>query len=700
MLKLRGISLRHRLAWAAALLAVIALVTSTSADPTQPGANDRYIARAVTTLLAEEHLTRHPVDQEISHRMLGLFLKDLDPWKMYFYKSDVDAFSLRQSELVEKVRKGDVTPAYTIYAIYLQRLDERVKTVDELLNEPQDFTIEEDMPSEPNATVWATTPAEAREKWRKRIKYEFLSLKADRVSGKEDKSFIQDPTEKLSRRYHSLAKRMHQTDSEELLEMYLTSLTNAFDPHTSYMSPQSMENFDIGMRLELEGIGAALQSIDGYTVVNKLIPGGAAEKSGKLKVDDRVLSVGQGHDGELVDVVDMKLSDVVKLIRGKRGTVVKLECQTRASSERRIVEIVREKIELKDSEARAKIFEQGRKADGQPYRIGFIKLPSFYMDMTGARLNLPDYRSTTRDVRKILNSFNAQGVDAVVLDLRNNGGGSLTEAINLTGLFIESGPVVQVKGPDNIPQAFNDTDSGIAWTKPLVVLTNKLSASASEILAGAIQDYGRGLVVGDRTTHGKGTVQSLLDLGQQLLRIPNAPSMGSLKITVQQFYRPNGESTQNRGVVSDVALPALTSHLDIGESDLEYSLPFDRVAPVRYRPYGMVNKAVVEQLGARSAERCARSEDFQKVLRAIARYEQQKQRKRVTLNEQQFLAERAELNVEKEEEKLHNADASDINRNYYVDEALALTGDYLDMLGQGGTPHLAGPGTTLPANRP
>jgi carboxyl-terminal processing protease len=680
------------------------LITAAWADPTNTGPNDRYITRAVTTLLTEEHLSRHPLNQEISQRMVGLFLKDLDPWKMYFYQSDVDAFQLRQGELVEKARKGDVAPAYTIFAIFLQRLDERVKTVDELLNQPQDFTVQEEMISDPEATQWPVTPADAYEKWRKRIKYELLSLKADKPGDKAAQKLTPEEAKaKLTRRYHSLAKRMHQTDSDELLEMYLTSLTNSFDPHTSYMSPQTMENFDIGMRLELEGIGAQLQSVDGYTVVNKLIPGGAAEKNGNLKVEDKVVSVGQGHDGELVDVVDMKLSDVVKLIRGKRGTIVRLEV-LRGSNDHRVFEIVREKIELKDSEARAKVFEQGRRADGTPYKLGYIKLPSFYMDMAGARMNLPDYRSTTRDVRKILTQFNAEGVDAVVLDLRNNGGGSLTEAINLTGLFIGSGPVVQVKGPDSIPQSFNDTDAGIAWSKPLVVVTNKLSASASEILAGAIQDYHRGLVIGDKTTHGKGTVQSLLDLGQQLLRIPNAPSMGSLKITVQQFYRPNGDSTQNRGVVSDLELPSLTTQLDVGEADLDYSLPFDRVAAVRYQPYGLVTPEVVAQLRTRSAERTTKSEDFQKVLRSITRYKEQKERKRVTLNEKQFLEQRAELNMEKEEEKHNNPDQGDIKRDYYLNEVLAVTNDYLDLLSQqAGGPQLAGPGgaaARVPANNP
>ena len=655
------------------------------ADPTGPGTNDRYVTRTVIEKLKGEHLTQHALDSEISRRMLTLFLKSLDPMKMYFYKSDVDAFTQRQGELVEKARSGDVTPAYTIFSIFLQRMDERIKMIDEILAQPIDLAVQEEMISDPEAAVYATNPAEALDRWRKRIKYDLLLLKSDKVEGTA-------AVERLTRRYHSLSKRTHQTNTEELLEMYLNALTSSFDPHTNYMSPSTVENFDIVMKLELEGIGAALQLVDGYTVVNKLIPGGAAEKDGRLKVEDKIIAVGQNREGEMVDVVDMKLSDVVKLIRGKRGTVVRLKAISADKPEARVIDIVREKIELKDSEAKEKIFEAGTRPDGRPYRVGVIKLPSFYMDMNGARLGLPDFKSTTRDVRKILEKFNAENVDALVLDLRGNGGGSLTEAINLTGLFISEGPVVQVKGPEGPPQPYKDMDPGVAWGKPMVVLVDKFSASASEILAGAIQDYQRGLIVGDKTTHGKGTVQSLLDLGQQLFRIPhNTPNLGALKITMQQFYRPNGDSTQNRGVVSDVELPSLTTHLDVGEADLEYSLKFDRVAALRFPRFAMVDKAMIDEIAGHSASRCAESQDFKKVARSIARYQDQKARKRITLNEKEFMEQRAELNTEKEEEKLQKREQDGITRDYYLDESLAITVDYLNLLSRAGRLTMAAP---------
>lgn len=678
--------------WRWVLLAVVVLLVGRhsllTADPQGPRTPDRYVTKRVVDFLLEGHLTRHPLDEEISKRMLTGFLKTLDPWKMYFYKSDVEAFATRQGDLVQKARKGDITPAYTIFAVYLQRLDERVKLIDQLLAQTQDFTLSEEMVSDPKSAQYPATPAEAQEVWRKRIKFEILTMKNDKE--KLDDAAIR---QKLSRRYHGLAKRMHQTDGEDLLEMYLNALTGSFDPHTNYMSPSSLENFEIAMKCELEGIGASLQWVDGYTVVKQIVPGGAAEKDKRLKVEDKIVAVGQGREGEMVDVVDMRLNDVVKMIRGKRATVVRLEVVSPDSQQHKIYDIVREKVELKDSEAQSKVFEAGKKADGTPYKIGVIDLPSFYMDMTGARLGLTDYRSTTRDVRRILDEFNRDKVDGLILDLRRNGGGSLTEAINLTGLFIETGVVVQVKGPDGPPQPYSDNDPGVAWTKPMVVMISKLSASASEILAGAIQDYHRGLVVGDHTTHGKGTVQSMLDIGQELFRAPNSPSMGALKMTMQQFYRPSGDSTQHRGVVADIELPAITTHMDIGEADLEYSLAFDRVPAARYPSFPLVDPKSVEELGAQSRERVAKAAEFDKVRRGIARYKDQKDRKQITLNEQQYLEHTKEINAEKEEEKLLNPNPENkgIVRNFYLDEVIAITVDYLNLLAQRGGAQFAGP---------
>jgi len=665
--------------WLLAALLLSAASPLAWADPVGPSAADRQITLAVTSLVRREHLTRHPLDKEISERCLKTLLKALDPMKVYFYQSDIDEFTKYKDELCDQLRKGDIGFAYTVFRTFLQRIDERVKWVDELLAMQHDFTVDEQMVIDRDQSQYPRTAAEAQDRWRKRIKYDLLVLKVDEKNKKEGK----EARDKLAQRYRSFAKRMHQTDGQELLEMYLNSFTMTFDPHTDYMSPDTQKNFDIAMSLELEGIGASLQGEDGYTIVKKIIPGGAADKNGQLKVEDKICAVGQGDEGEMVDTIDMKLNEVVKLIRGKRGTVVRLEVIPVGGAGRKIIKMAREKIELKDSEAKGQVFDAGRKPDGTPYRIGVIDLPSFYMDMTGARRGLPDFKSTTRDVKNILGDFNKKGVDAVVLDLRRNGGGSLTEAINLTGLFINEGPVVQVKDADGRVQPYNDLDPGMAWSGPLVVLISKFSASASEILAGAIQDYGRGLIVGDRSTHGKGTVQSLLDLGQQLFRIPNSPPMGALKITMQQFYRPDGDSTQKRGVLSDIELPSLTTHLDVGEADLDYPVAFDKVEPQKYQHYGYVNPAISEQLRRLSEPRVQAAEKFQKVIRNIARYKEQKAKKSVTLNEEKFVKERAELNADKEEEKtlekLNDPNHNGIERDFYLDEVLAIATDYLNL---------------------
>lgn len=650
------------------------------ASLTAPRPTDRQITRTVTALVGGQHLSKHALDDEISQRAMEQFLKSLDGMKLYFYQSDIDEFNKKKNDIDDMVKSGDVSFAYTVYNTLLKRIDERIAQVDELLKEDFDFTVDETLVTDPAKLTYAKTPAEAKDRWRKRLKYDLLALKNDKSLKGED------PKVRLKRRYSSFAKRMHQTDADELLEMYLTSLTTSYDPHTTFMSPSSQENFGILMKLKLDGIGAQLQMVDGYTVLNKLIPGGAAEKSGQIKAEDRIISVGQGDTGEMVDVVEMKLNDVVAKIRGKAGTVVRLGVVPAAGGETKIVRIVRAKIELKDSEARGVIFEEGKKSDGSPFKVGVIDLPSFYMDMEGARENAADFKSSTRDVKKILDDFKSKNVDVVMLDLRRNGGGSLTEAINLTGLFIDDGPVVQVKDPAGRVQVYDDLDSGMFWKGPLVVLTSKFSASASEILAGAIQDYHRGLIVGDSTTHGKGTVQSLLDLGEQLFRIGDPPNLGALKLTMQQFYRPNGESTQRRGVLSDITLPSITDHMDVSEADLDHAVPFDKIPTARFDNFEQVTPAVVTRLKEASAARLEQSADFKKLQANINKYLEQKAKKEIPLNEQKFLARRAELDSEKEEEQKfeQQANSSDkvVDRDFYFNECIGITLDYLKSLGK------------------
>jgi carboxyl-terminal processing protease len=650
-----------------------------AAGAPQPGPNDRHIAVAVRRHLEREHFLRRPIDDGIARLWFDAFIESLDPWKLYFLESDIDAFRARRDTLDDDVKRGDVSFAYDVLNRFLQRVDQRLPVIQNLIDTAHDFTRPESIVTDRKQTQWAKTDAELEDTWRRRIKYDLLVQKMEETPPDEAK-------DKLRRRYASFAKRMHQMTADELLEIYLSSLTASFDPHTSFMSPGTLENFEIGMRLQLDGIGAQLKSEDGYTTIVELTPGGAADRDGRLKAKDRVVGVGQGREGEIVDTVDMNLNEVVKLIRGKRGTVVRLKVMPVGDTAPKVYDITRDKIELKDAEARGEVIEHGKKADGSPYRIGVINLPSFYMDMAGAQQGQANFKSSTRDTERLLADFRQQGVDCVVLDLRNNGGGSLPEAIKLTGLFIDRGPVVQIKDADAQVRPYDDVDPGVIWDGPLVVLTNKFSASASEILAGAIQDYGRGLIVGDDATHGKGTVQSLLDLGRQLFqRFDNAPSLGAIKITMQQFYRPSGASTQLEGVKSDIVLPSITTHLPVGESDLDHAIPFDRVPAARYKAESRVTAPVVESLRQRSAARVAAAEKFQDLAGDISRYQKRKDEKTISLVETEFEKQWNEGKAaeKEEEERLEKSEFSKrpvVDRDYYFDEAMNVVVDYLQSL--------------------
>jgi carboxyl-terminal processing protease len=649
----------------------------------------------VTTLMKGQHLSRRPLNDEISRRGFKLFLEGLDPLKTYFYQSDIDEFKSYETQLDDMLQQNNTSFSNLVFQRFLQRVDERVAQVDELLKQNFDFTRDEDMVTEPDLLQYPRDAAEARERWRQRIEYDLLVLKADKSDKAKEGQPPKDPAEedkeareKLSKRYHNFARRMKQFDNNELLEMYLTSITTSYDPHTSYMSPNTLDNFRIALQLNLEGIGAQLQDQDGKTVVAKVVPGGAADKFGKLKKDDQIISVGQGESGEMVDIVGMKLNDVVQMIRGDAGTVVRLGVIPVGTNESVTYEITRAKIELEDEAAHGEIFEVGSKPDGSPMKLGVLDLPSFYQDMQAAQAALDgakNFRSATTDVHKILEDFKAKGVDAVVLDLRRNGGGSLVEAVDMTGLFIDKGPVVQVKGFSDRVDVHSDETPGAAWDGPLVVLTSKFSASASEILAGAIQDYERGLIVGDEATHGKGTVQSLRYLGE-ILGGPYPPNLGALKITVQQFFRPNGDSTQKRGVLSDIVLPSITNFMDVGESDLDYAIDFHKVPKTEFPAVHLVTNDLINGLRKESEQRISQSDDFAKLLKRIAIFRERKERKSVTLNEKKFFEEGKETDAEREErerlEEQLSSNDNKIKRDFYLDEVLLITRDYVNALKQ------------------
>lgn len=666
-----------------ALMAVFAL-TLTSDVIAQPGGQnaqdrefgntrpaDRQVSRRIAKIMEDDHLSSRPLDDTISGRAFNQYIKNLDPMKLYFLQSDINEFGTWRENFDDQLKEGKFEVAFGIYKRFLKRIDERVEMAMNWVDAEHDFTVDEEMITDRDEMKFAANNEEANERWRKQIKYNLLVERSN-------KETTTDPKEKLRKRYASFARRMKQTDNDDVVEAYVSAITTSFDPHTTYLSKETFENFMIQMRLELEGIGATLQSTDdGYTVIKRIVPNGAADKQGELKVEDKIVAVGQGEDGEPVDVTGWKLDEVVKLIRGKAGTIVRLAVFSEKAAEIRNIRIVREKIELEDEAARGSIFEDGG------YKIGVIDLPSFYADMSGG----DDGASTTVDVRRILDDFNEKGVDALVLDLRRNGGGSLREAIDCTGLFIDRGPVVQVKDAYGRIDVHKDEVRGMSWSKPMIVMTSKFSASASEILAGAVQDYGRGIIVGDETTHGKGTVQSLVDLDRLFFSTQQTKNtFGALKITMQQFYRPNGDSTQKRGVLADIVLPSISQHMDVGESDLDFPVEFDQVPRADFRGVSQVDNTVLKTLRDNSMKRIADSERFTRETKRIDKYVEFKDRTTVTLNEEKFAARRKEFNAEEEDknaiEDQINGNA-EIKRDYYMEEVLDITVDYLNIAKNG-----------------
>ena len=665
-----------------ALLALLAglflMPVPTQAEP-KPARQDLAVAQMVCEILKAGHLNRPKINDEISCRVYRRFLKDLDPAKLYFLQGDADEFKKCEKELDDQLLKGDISFAYDTYQRFISRMAERQKLIEELVNAKHDFTTKEYLDTDYDNLPYAKSADELRERWRLRVKFDLLQQQMG------DKPLSEDEAKKkVQSRYQGALKRWKQFDSNDLLELYLTDLTTSIDPHSTYMSPSTLADFEIAMRLNLDGIGAVLRAEDGYTTVAEVVPGGAAAKEGRLKVKDKIVGVAQGDD-KYVDTVDMKLQDVVKMIRGARGTKVQLKVVAVGKVEPYVLELTRQKVELKSQEARGDVVEQGKKPNGKPYQIGVIDLPSFYAEMGSGR-NKADAKSATEDVRKILKEFQAKEVDGVILDLRRNGGGSLYEARALTGLFIDEGPVVQVKNSQGRVQHQDDPERGVVYGGPLIVLTSRFSASASEILAGAMQDYGRALVVGDSTTYGKGTVQTVIDLGGQFDTADAPPKLGALKLTIQQFYRVNGESTQEHGVASDVVLPSLTEALAGGEKEQEFALAFDKVDPVRHEHLDQVPAEVKKALQERSTKRVKESADFQKLVKDVELFNERKLRKKVPLNEKELREQFKKDDTEKIDQKVNEVSPSEapsgetafkFKRNFFNNEVLQIMEDYL-----------------------
>ncbi len=590
-----------------------------------PAAKHSNLDQTIAQLLAQYHYSQSKLDDQLSNAILDSYLNVLDSNRSYFLANDIKLFERKyRSALDESLVSGDMQPAYEIFNIYQRRLGERTAHVLKLIRQHKlDFTIDETLELDRKELPWASSQAELNEMWRKRVKHELLALK---LAGQD----LDEARETLEKRYIGRLRRTAKSNSDDVFQLYMNAVSQTFDPHTAYFSPRTSENFNIQMRLSLEGIGTVLRMEDEMVTVVELVPGGPADLSSAIKPEDKIVAVGQGNKGSLVDVIGWRLDDVVDLIRGPRNTVVRLQvvpAKEGLEHPGKVVRLERDTIKLEKQAASSaiKTFTEGERK----IRIGVITIPTFYSDFAAAQRGDKNYRSTTRDVRRILKSLEQAGVEGIVIDLRQNGGGSLQEAIELTGLFIEKGPVVQVRTVDGDVEVEHDPDPTLIYDAPLAVLVDRFSASASEIFAGAIQDYGRGIVLGD-PTFGKGTVQTLIDLNRFL---PEAMGpAGQLKITVAKFYRINGSSTQHRGVIPDIFLPSAFDSHEVGESAQDNALPWDEIDPTRYRRSQHL-ASLIPQLKKHHQTRISANPDFAAFIKEIEAAKQARSKTTVSLNE-------------------------------------------------------------------
>ncbi|HWL53936.1 MAG TPA: carboxy terminal-processing peptidase [Chthoniobacteraceae bacterium] len=639
----------------ASFLALAPGVLAVKPDPGQ-------ICISVGRLLEHSHYNQQKLDPEISRELLDNYLEALDPRHLYFTQKDVEALRLKYaSRLSDDILLGNPSAAVEIFNLYRTRIEARVaKNLEIIEAQPFDFKSKRTITVNRQKAPWPKDETEADQLWSNWLENEFLQEKLSEHP-------LDTPKNVLTRRYNQVLKNLKEQTDADVVDLFLTTLAQTYDPHSQYMSQSDMENFTIAMKLKLFGIGAQLQSEDGYTKIMDLIAGGPAQKDGRLKVGDRISAVAQG-EGEFSDVIDMKLDKVVQLIRGKKGTTVRLQIIPAAGgdpSNRSVVELVRDEVKLKEAEAKAEIIEV-KDSNGHTKRLGWLTLPSFYGDMETKKT------SPTADVRRLLERLKKEGIAGLVIDLRNNGGGSLDEAVDLTGLFIKSGPVVQVKPTNGRIGVLRDTDPGVAYDGPLVVVTNTFSASASEIFAGALQDYGRAVIVGDRHTFGKGTVQTLLDISRFIPFLGgNNGEAGALKLTIQKFYRVAGGSTQLHGVASDVVLPSIFDHDDFGEKSLKKPMPYDEVPPANYTRVDQ--PLFLDELRELSKGRVTRDIEFTYVKEDLARRDEKIKSNTLSLNEKER---RGEIEREKARKEARTAERAKRKTPELV--AYALTLDNVD----------------------
>jgi carboxyl-terminal processing protease len=582
----------------------------------------------VVNKLESRHYQKQTLNDALSAQLLDAYLKNLDPAKLFLLQSDIDNFARYRTTLDDTLHKGDIEPGFVIFRTYRERMSQRLEKL--LANLPasvaaMDFNKDEYLDLNRDKTAaWPKSTAETDELWRLHLKSAVLSL---RLTGKKQDEIVK----LLDKRYRNQLNRTKQITSDDVFQIYMNALGELYDPHTNYFSPRTSENFNINMSLKLEGIGAVLQAEDEYTKVTRVIPASPADKQGELKAADRIVGVGEGKNGEIQDVVGWRLDDVVQLIRGSKGSTVRLEvipAKAKSDAERKTISIVRNEITLEEQSAQKRVLNFAQ--NGRNVKIGVITIPAFYIDFDAMRRGDPDYKSTTRDVQKLLSELMAEDINGVVIDLRENGGGSLQEANSLIGLFIDSGPTVQIRDASlSRAQAQGKPRSGSYYDGPLAVMVNRLSASASEIFAGAIQDYQRGLIVGDQT-FGKGTVQQLMEL-----------QYGELKLTQSKFYRISGDSTQHRGVLPDIAFPSLYDPKEVGESALEHAMPWDRISPMQHKIYYDL-QPVLPTLKSKHEQRVKTDPDFVFLQAQLALADEARKLNRVSLNEATRTREMAE----------------------------------------------------------
>ncbi|MGB5735761.1 MAG: carboxy terminal-processing peptidase [Thiohalocapsa sp.] len=552
----------------------------------------------INKVLERFHYRNFRLDDTFAQDSILNYFEDLDPNESFFLARDVQRFTRGADRLDDDLGKGKLDTAFDIFRVYRMRVDSRIEYALALLERPFDFNKSESYQFDREDADWPKSDSEVEEIWRKRVKYDYLTLK---LADKTDAEI----REQLRKRYEGITRRIHQFTADDVYQAFVNAYTRTLEPHTSYMSPSTSENFDISMRLKLEGIGAVLSADNEYTTIQRTIPGGPARQSGQIQAGDQIFGVAQGLDGEMEDVVGWRLQDVVDKIRGPKGSVVRLLIMPKSDStggRTREVKLVRNEIQLEDQAAKSYIIEGPENAPST--RIGVIEVPAFYRDFRAESEGNRNFTSTTRDVRKLILDLTRDGVDGLVIDLRGNGGGSLTEATSLTGLFIDKGPVVQVKDAVGKVEIEVDPDPGVAYTGPLAVLVDRNSASASEIFAGAIQDYGRGIIIGE-PTFGKGTVQTLIDLDRY---VPGENAdLGRLRLTMAEFFRVSGGSTQLRGVEPDIRFEFGLDLNDHGERSLENALPWDRIRPASYARY---NSSDMNWLRQQSATRIAADDGF------------------------------------------------------------------------------------------